>query len=208
MLRRSSGGAPVLCWHTQQDTAIAVRHEVDRLGAAGSASNESRSLDHLLLMHTLVGAQWRRRTNECSRTGRGPCASRPPSSREHAGGSWPCSRHGLGCGSRRDGPASLHSRSAKLWSVPCVLFFNRRKSPRHNALGVCMYGVSSRPALAGGVCMYVLNRPERRGRPADSAMMADAAGRPPPGLGPRRSGFRHVGGRSSFGPFSPVAYSC
>ena len=55
-----------------------------------------------------------------------------------------------------------------------------------------MYGVSSRPALAGGVCMYVLNRPERRGRPADSAMMADAAGRPPPGLGPRRSGFRHV----------------
>ena len=51
MLRRSSGGAPVLCWHTQQDTAIAVRHEVDRLGAAGSASNESRSLDHLLLMH-------------------------------------------------------------------------------------------------------------------------------------------------------------
>ena len=57
VLRRS--GAPVLCWHTQQDTAIAVRHEVDRLGAAGSASNESRSLDHLLLMHTLVGAQWR-----------------------------------------------------------------------------------------------------------------------------------------------------
>ena len=68
MLRRSSGGAPVLCWHTQQDTAIAVRHEVDRLGAAGSASNESRSLDHLLLMHTLVGAQWRRRTHECSRS--------------------------------------------------------------------------------------------------------------------------------------------
>ena len=59
VLRRSSGGAPVLCWHTQQDTAIAVRHEIDRLGAAGSASNESRSLDHLLLMHTLVGAQWR-----------------------------------------------------------------------------------------------------------------------------------------------------
>ena len=94
-------------------------------------------------------------------------------------------------------------------ATPCVLFFfNIHKSPRHNALGVCMYGVSSRPALAGGVCMYVLNRPERRGRPADSAMMADAAGRPPPGLGPRRSGFRHVGGRSSFGPFSPVAYSC
>ena len=68
MLRRSSGGAPVLCWHTQQDTAIAVRHEVDRLGAAGSASNESRSLDHLLLMHTLVGAAVLRRTNGCSRS--------------------------------------------------------------------------------------------------------------------------------------------
>ena len=61
-------GAPVLCWHTQQDTAIAVRHEVDRLGAAGSASNESRSLDHLLLMHTLVGAAVLRRTNGCSRS--------------------------------------------------------------------------------------------------------------------------------------------
>ena len=68
VLRRSSGGAPVLCWHTQQDTAIAVRHEVDRLGAAGSASNESRSLDHPLLMHTLVGAAVLRRTNECSRS--------------------------------------------------------------------------------------------------------------------------------------------
>ena len=68
MLRRSSGGAPVLCWHTQQDTAIAVRHEVDRLGAAGSASNESRSLDHLLLMHTLVGAAVLRRTHGCSRS--------------------------------------------------------------------------------------------------------------------------------------------
>ena len=54
-------GAPVLCWHTQQDTAIAVRHQVDRLGAAGSAINESRSLDLLLLVHTLVGAAVLRR---------------------------------------------------------------------------------------------------------------------------------------------------
>ena len=68
MLHRCSVGAPVLCCHTQQDTAIAVRHEVDRLGAAGSASNESRSLDHLLLMHTLVGAAVLRRTNGCSRS--------------------------------------------------------------------------------------------------------------------------------------------
>ena len=93
VLRRCStlsGGAPVLCWHTQQDTAIAVRHEVDRLGAAGSASNESRSIDHLQVMNSLVGAQWRRRTHECSRTGRGPCASQPPMQQWHAGGSWPC----------------------------------------------------------------------------------------------------------------------
>ena len=48
--------------HTQQDTSINSRHEVDRLGAAGSASNESRSIDHLQVMNSLVGAQWRRRT--------------------------------------------------------------------------------------------------------------------------------------------------
>ena len=131
-----STGAAVLYRHTQQDTSINSRHEVDRLGAAGSASNESRSIDHLpshlQVVNSLAGAQWRRRTHECSRTGRGPCASRPPSSREHAGGSWPCSHHGLGCGSRRDGPASLHSRSAKLTSAPrtavrtppCVLRFS------------------------------------------------------------------------------------
>ena len=63
-----STGAAVLYRHTQQDTSINSRHEVDRLGAAGSASNESRSLDHLLLMHTLVGAAVLRRTNECSRS--------------------------------------------------------------------------------------------------------------------------------------------
>ena len=56
----------MLYWHTQQDTAIDYRHEVDRLGAAGSASNESRSIDHLQVMNSLVGAQWRRRTHECS----------------------------------------------------------------------------------------------------------------------------------------------
>ena len=41
--------------HTQQDTSINSRHEVDRLGAAGSASNESRSIDHLQVMNSLVG---------------------------------------------------------------------------------------------------------------------------------------------------------
>ena len=61
VLHRCRDGALVLCCHTQQATAIAHRHEVDRLGAAGSASNEGRSLDLLLLMHTLVGAAVLRR---------------------------------------------------------------------------------------------------------------------------------------------------
>ena len=113
-----STGAAVLYRHTQQDTAIAVRHEVDRLGAAGSASNESRSIDHLQVMNSLVGAQWRRRTNECSRTGRGPCASQPPMQQWHAGGSWPCHSHGFGRGSRRVGAALVQSRLAILSSVP------------------------------------------------------------------------------------------
>ena len=114
----SSTGAAVLYRHTQQDTSINSRHEVDRLGAAGSASNESRSIDHLQVMNSLVGAQWRRRTHECSRTGRGPCASQPPMQQWHAGGSWPCHSHGFGRGSRRDGAALVHPRLAILTSAP------------------------------------------------------------------------------------------
>ena len=45
------------------------------------------------------------------------------------------------------------------WRV--LYFFNIHKSPRHIARGVCMYGASSSPAQAGGVCMYVLTSPER-----------------------------------------------
>ena len=52
--------------HTQQNTSIDSRHEVDRLGAAGSASNESRSIDHLQVMNSLVGAQWRRRSTDAA----------------------------------------------------------------------------------------------------------------------------------------------
>ena len=65
--------------HTQQDTSINSRHEVDRLGAAGSASNESRSIDHLQVMNSLVGAQWRRRTH------RGRCLYRGTAERATGG---------------------------------------------------------------------------------------------------------------------------
>ena len=36
--------------------AVLVRHDVDRLGRASSASNESGSLELLLTLHALVGA--------------------------------------------------------------------------------------------------------------------------------------------------------
>ena len=86
----------------------------DGMDAACKASTESTSLLHHHAWHTVRGAEKLRRTNECSRTGRGPCASQPPMQQWHAGGSWPCHSHGFGRGSRRDGPASLHSRLAIL----------------------------------------------------------------------------------------------
>ena len=75
-----------------------------------------------------------------------------------------------------------------------------------------MYRASSNPARAGGVCMYVLTSPERvevglrsacdidgMSRKANSAMMADAAGRLPasgsrPGPSPRVRGHGSGGG--------------
>ena len=134
-----STGAAVLYRHTQQDTSINSRHEVDRLGAAGSASNESRSIDHLQVMNSLVGAQWRRRTHECSRTGRGPCASQPPMQQWHAGGSWPCHSHGFGRGSRRDGAASLHPR-------PSILYFH--PLPVHISVAATKQAAHRLPELA------------------------------------------------------------
>ena len=52
----------------------------DGMDAACTASTESTSLLHHHAWHTVRGAEKLRRTNECSRTGRGPCASQPPSS--------------------------------------------------------------------------------------------------------------------------------
>ena len=45
-----------------------LRHNIDRLGRASSASNRSGSCASILTLHTLVGAAVLRRTNECSRS--------------------------------------------------------------------------------------------------------------------------------------------
>ena len=58
---------------------MAVRLEVDGLAMCSSASTKSRSLELLLVLHTLLGAAVLQRTNECSSSGRGRCAMLPPS---------------------------------------------------------------------------------------------------------------------------------
>ena len=50
---------------------MAIRLEVDGLTTGSSASTKSRSLELLLVLHTLLGAAVLQRTNECSSSGRG-----------------------------------------------------------------------------------------------------------------------------------------
>ena len=66
--RRHGGVAQPQCSMKESLPDIVLLLEVDRTATASSASNESRSLDHLLLMHTLVGAAVLRRTHGCSRS--------------------------------------------------------------------------------------------------------------------------------------------
>ena len=47
-------------------TDMAIRLEVDGLATGSSASTKSRSLELLLVLHTLLGAAVLQRTNECS----------------------------------------------------------------------------------------------------------------------------------------------
>ena len=77
------------------------------------------------------------------------------------------------------------------------IFFNIHKSPRHIARGVCMYGASSSPAQAGGVCMYVLTSPERvevglrhRRREPQSRLRHDGRRRGSPAPRPRAAMLR------------------
>ena len=87
-----------------------VRHDVDRLGQASSASSESGSLELLLTLHALFGAAILRRTNGCSSTARARCVMQPPLSRRHAHTLRPCRRQGGGVMRRSAGPASLPPR--------------------------------------------------------------------------------------------------
>ena len=73
-------------------TDMTIRLEVDGLATDSSASTKSRSLELLLVLHTLLGAAVLQRTNECSSSGRGRCALLPPVGREHEHTSRPCSR--------------------------------------------------------------------------------------------------------------------
>ena len=119
MLQRSCCAvAPPQCSMKEPLPALLTTLVYDGMDAACTASTESTSLLHHHAWHTVRGAEKLRRTNECSRTGRGPCASQPPMQQWHAGGSWPCHSHGFGRGSRRDGAASLHPRPSILTSVP------------------------------------------------------------------------------------------
>ena len=95
-------------------TDMTIRLEVDGLATGSSASTKSRSLELLLVLHTLLGAAVLQRTNECSSSGRARCAVRPPVGRPHPHASRPCGRQGGGLSSRRTEPASLHSRMCRL----------------------------------------------------------------------------------------------
>ena len=79
-----------------------VRHGIDRLGRASSASSESRSLELLLSLDALVGATILRRTNECSRTARARCAPSPTLQM--------CTLAGMSCAQLESGALPLQLR--------------------------------------------------------------------------------------------------
>ena len=59
-------------------TDMAIRLEVDGLATGSSASTKTRSLELLLVLHTLVGAAVLQRTDECSSPARARCAMLSP----------------------------------------------------------------------------------------------------------------------------------
>ena len=79
-----------------------VRHGIDRLGRASSASSESRSLELLLSLDALVGATILRRTDECSRTARARCAPSPTLQM--------CTLAGMSCAQLESGALPLQLR--------------------------------------------------------------------------------------------------
>ena len=71
--RRHGGVAQPQCSMKESLPDTIFLLEVDCTAAASSARNESRSLQLLLVLHTLVGGAEMRRTNGCSRTARARC---------------------------------------------------------------------------------------------------------------------------------------
>ena len=99
-------------------TDMAVRLEVDGLAMCSSASTKSRSLELLLVLHTLLGAAVLQRTNECSSSGRGRCAMLPPS--ELRTRTW-CGSAQLKWRSQQPlGRASVAALAHRFWAVPCT----------------------------------------------------------------------------------------
>ena len=76
--RRHGGVAQPQCSMKESLPDIVLLLEVDRTATASSASNESRSLQLLLVLHTLVGGAELRRTTEGSRPARARCVMQPP----------------------------------------------------------------------------------------------------------------------------------
>ena len=72
--RRHGGVAQPQCSMKESLPDIVLLLEVDRTATASSASNESRSLQLLLVLRTLVGGAVLRRTNRGSCPARARCA--------------------------------------------------------------------------------------------------------------------------------------
>ena len=108
--RVSSCAAQPQCSIKEPPAALLLRHDVDRLGRASSASSESGSLELLLILHATVGATTCGAQPGGSHSARARCAMQPPLSRRHAHTLRPCRRQGGGVMRRRAGPASLPPR--------------------------------------------------------------------------------------------------
>ena len=97
---------------------IVLLLEVDRTVTASTASNESRSLQLLLVLHTLVGGAELRRTSWDRGTDPARCAIQPAAGRVHAHRSPACTRHGAGVSRRRGGSVPAARAMSRLSTAP------------------------------------------------------------------------------------------
>ena len=93
--------------------------EVDRTVTASTASNESSSLQLLLVLLTLVGGAVLRRANGQLGMYQARSAIQLPVGRGHADGSRACPRHGAGVSRRRGRYMPTHPRMFRLSTAPC-----------------------------------------------------------------------------------------